>query len=152
MSALNEKKTKKITMPDLNKLQPADMGLLKVGNCIASLDSEQYKKAKDKAYQRIITEIASQIFNGQQAKEKNVIKIKANEFLTDIKTGMSDQDLMDKHRLNERQLQSAFRKMIKAGKLSAMEIAKRLYITESQTFTALFEADQLNWKKQTKKK
>ncbi len=151
MSALNEKKIKRAPMPDLDTLQPADIGLKKVGACLDSLDKEQYKKAKDNAYHRILTEIAEKMYNRQSIKEKHTIKIKANEFLNDIKSGMCDQDLMEKHKLNERQLQSAFRKLIKSGKVSAIEIAKRLYITQSQTFTALFEAEQLNCKKRDKK-
>jgi hypothetical protein len=152
MSALNEKKKLAAPMPDFNTIQPADKASMKVCSCLDSMDEKEFEWAKDQAYRKILSKIAEKMYDRHSLKDKKTIKIKAREFLSDIRSGMSDLDLMDKHNLNERQLQSAFRKMIKSGKVSTMEVANRLYITESQTFTALIEADQLQCQKFTKKR
>lgn len=68
---------------------------------------------------------------------KPVIRISANEVLTDIRSGMDDQSLMVKYNLSYRQLQVLFRKMIKAGYATPLELAKRLCVTESQVTEVL---------------
>lgn len=68
---------------------------------------------------------------------KPVVKISANEVLNDIRSGVDDQSLMAKYNLSYRQLQGLFRKMIKAGYVTPLELAKRLCVTESQVTEVL---------------
>lgn len=64
--------------------------------------------------------------------ERPVVKISAKEVLSDIKSGMDDEGIMEKYDLTYRQLQGLFRKMIKAGYVSPLELAQRLCVTRSQ--------------------
>jgi hypothetical protein len=66
----------------------------------------------------------------QMAKPK--IKISANEVLEDIRSGMDDEGFMLKYTITYRQLQALFRKLIKAGYISPLELAERLCVTQSQ--------------------
>ena len=68
---------------------------------------------------------------------KPVVKISASEVLSAIRSGVDDQTLMVKYNLNYRQLQVLFRKMIKAGYVTPLELAKRLCVTESQVTEVL---------------
>jgi hypothetical protein len=72
-------------------------------------------------------------------KTKPRIQINATEFLADLRSGFDDEALMIKYGLLPRQLQSAFRKMIKAGLITALEISNRLKITKSQVTEAFVE-------------
>ena len=67
------------------------------------------------------------------------IEINATQFLTDLRSGLDDEALMIKYGLLPRQLQRAFRKMIKAGHITALEISGRLEITKSQVTKAFVE-------------
>ncbi|MFH1114453.1 MAG: hypothetical protein V1792_11075 [Pseudomonadota bacterium] len=63
---------------------------------------------------------------------KPTVKISAKEVLKDIRSGLEDNEFMLKYNLTYRQLQRLFRKMIKAGYVSPLELAQRLCVTESQ--------------------
>lgn len=67
---------------------------------------------------------------GQMVKPK--IKISAKEVLKDIRNGMDDESFMLKYDITFRQLQALFRKLIKAGYISPLELAERLCVTKSQ--------------------
>jgi hypothetical protein len=67
------------------------------------------------------------------------IEINATQFLADLRSGLDDEALMIKYGLLPRQLQRAFRKMIKAGHITALEISNRLEITKSQVTKAFVE-------------
>ncbi|MEW6139157.1 MAG: PilZ domain-containing protein [Thermodesulfobacteriota bacterium] len=56
--------------------------------------------------------------------EKQKIKIRVNEILSDIRAGMSEFDLMSKYGLSSRGLQSAFRKLISAKAIGYHEICQ----------------------------
>ncbi len=66
-------------------------------------------------------------------------KINAQQVLADIKSGMDNDSLMEKYELNQRQLQSVFRQMIRAGLATALELSNRLSITKSQVREAFVE-------------
>jgi DNA-binding MarR family transcriptional regulator len=72
---------------------------------------------------------------------KPKLKISANEVLTDIRSGMDDDTLMKKYKLNFRQLQRLFRKMIQGGFISPIELAQRLCVTKSQVTDAINMAE-----------
>jgi uncharacterized protein (DUF433 family) len=72
---------------------------------------------------------------------KPKLKISANEVLTDIRSGMDDDALMKKYKLNFRQLQRLFRKMIQGGFISPIELAQRLCVTKSQVTDAINMAE-----------
>jgi DNA-binding MarR family transcriptional regulator len=63
---------------------------------------------------------------------KPALKISAQEVLKDIRAGLEDGEFMLKYNLTYRQLQSLFRKLIKAGYVSPLELAQRLCVTQSQ--------------------
>lgn len=60
------------------------------------------------------------------------LKISAKEVLKDLRAGLEDNEFMLKYDLTQRQLQSLFRKLIKAGYVSPLELAHRLCVTQSQ--------------------
>jgi hypothetical protein len=74
----------------------------------------------------------------KSAAPKPSIKISASEALKDIKLGLDDQTLMRKYDLTARQLQRLFRKIIRAGYATTLELSNRLCITRSQV-TQAFE-------------
>ncbi len=63
---------------------------------------------------------------------KPAMKISAKEVLKDLRSGLEDNEFMLKYDLTYRQLQRLFRKLIKAGYVSPLELAERLCVTESQ--------------------
>jgi hypothetical protein len=72
-------------------------------------------------------------------KSKHRIRIDAQEFLTDIRSGMDDEALMIRYGLQPRQLQNAFRQIINAGLATPLELSRRLSITKSQVREAFVE-------------
>ena len=66
-------------------------------------------------------------------------KLKAREFLKDVKMGMSDNELMGKYHLTRRALQSALRQLIELRLATPMELSNRLSITTSQVREAFVE-------------
>ncbi len=59
--------------------------------------------------------------------------INAKEILADIKAGMSNADLMRKHTLSIRGLESVFRKLVKSGLLGQNEVDRRLEPQREET-------------------
>ncbi len=66
-------------------------------------------------------------------------KISAQEFLKDLRANMDDAALIGKYCLNGKQLQNAFRKLIKLGLATPLELSQRLSITKSQVADAFKE-------------
>ena len=66
-------------------------------------------------------------------------KLKAREFLKDVKMGMSDNELMEKYLLTRRALQSALRQLIELRLATPLELSNRLSITTSQVREAFVE-------------
>ncbi|MBI5248937.1 MAG: hypothetical protein HY912_05530 [Desulfomonile tiedjei] len=60
-------------------------------------------------------------------------KVNAHQLLADMRSGMDDDSIMAKYDLTPRGLQSFFRKAIKAGLATALEISRRLSNTEIKT-------------------
>lgn len=75
--------------------------------------------------------------------EKPKIKVNTNAALQDLRNGMDDNSLMEKYGLTLRQLQRLYRKMIKSGMLTPMEVSDRLCVTTSQIEKAFKQAAQL---------
>lgn len=65
-------------------------------------------------------------------------KITAREILRDIRSGSSDQDLMEKYTLSAQGLQSVFHKLVSAGVISQPELDDRVPITERTVDLGLF--------------
>ncbi len=83
-----------------------------------------------------------EIFKERQAgPKKEVVRVNAKALLQDVRDGMDDDILMQRHKLTNRQLQIAFRKIIDAGYTTALELSQRLCITKSQVSEAFAEAD-----------
>ena len=66
-------------------------------------------------------------------------KLKAKEFLKDVKGGMGDNELMGKYLLTRRALQSALRQLIELRLATPLELSNRLSITKSQVREAFVE-------------
>ena len=66
-------------------------------------------------------------------------KLKAQEFLRDVKRGMTDNELMGKYLLSRRALQSALRQLIELRLATPLELSNRLSITKSQVREAFVE-------------
>jgi len=64
--------------------------------------------------------------------KKEKLQVSAKEVLDDLRSGMDDEAFMRKYKLSYRQLQDLFRKMIKAGFVTPIELAERLCVTSSQ--------------------
>jgi hypothetical protein len=67
------------------------------------------------------------------------IRINATEFLDDIRSGLDDDALMIKYNLVQRNLQTAFRKIIEKGLITPLELCNRLKVTKSQVREAFLE-------------
>lgn len=65
-------------------------------------------------------------------------KITAREVLRDIRSGLSDQDLMEKYTLSAQGLQSVFHKLVSAGVITQPELDDRVPITERTVDLGLF--------------
>ena len=60
-------------------------------------------------------------------------KLSAKQVLEDVKGGLSDDDLMSKHRLTARELQGVLRKLVEAGWLTQSQLDARTAIFEEPT-------------------
>ena len=58
------------------------------------------------------------------------VKIDAKTALEDIRAGMSDSALMDKHKLSAMGLQSLFDKLLQAGVVSRSELEERIPLSQ----------------------
>ena len=68
--------------------------------------------------------------------------ISAKQLLSDIRSGLDNDELMLKHELSPRQLQAAFRQIIAAKLMTPIELANRLSITRSQVTEAFQEVQE----------
>jgi hypothetical protein len=75
--------------------------------------------------------------------EKPKIQVNTRTILQDLRQGLDDQVIMEKHSLSLRQLQKLYRKMIKSGLLTPMEISNRLCVTTSQIANTFRQAADL---------
>jgi hypothetical protein len=82
---------------------------------------------------------ALDIIAKNKRKNPNKRKLKAKDFLKDVKMGMGDNDLMEKYLLSRRALQSALRQLIELGLATPLELSNRLSITKSQVREAFVE-------------
>jgi hypothetical protein len=65
-------------------------------------------------------------------------KITAREILRDVRSGLSDQDLMEKYTLSAQGLQSVFHKLVTAGVITQAELDDRVPITERTVDLGLY--------------
>jgi uncharacterized protein (DUF433 family) len=82
---------------------------------------------------------ALDIIAKNKRKNPNKRKLKARDFLKDVKRGMSDNELMEKYLLTRRALQSALRQLIELRLATPLELSNRLSITKSQVREAFVE-------------
>ena len=82
---------------------------------------------------------ALDIIAKNKRKNPNKRKLKAKEFLKDVKGGMGDNELMEKYLLTRRALQSALRQLIELRLATPLELSNRLSITKSQVREAFVE-------------
>lgn|GEM_PF-5270108 len=64
-------------------------------------------------------------------------KIRAKEFVRDLRNGAGDRQLMEKYALSADQLRSVFRKLVDSGTIDEMEIYMRTTLSESTITRAL---------------
>jgi hypothetical protein len=82
---------------------------------------------------------ALDIIAKNKRKNPNKRKLKARDFMKDVKRGMGDNELMEKYLLSRRALQSALRQLIELGLATPLELSNRLSITKSQVREAFVE-------------
>jgi hypothetical protein len=82
------------------------------------------------------------IMRQRSAKSRSTVKVNAAEVIKDIEAGASDEALMARYNLTNRQLQKVYRKLISSQMMTARQLAGRLSVTESQIFEAFVEAAQ----------
>jgi hypothetical protein len=58
-------------------------------------------------------------------------KLKAKPFVRDLRNGMGDRELMDKHSLSENQLHKLLHKLVDAGAIDEMELFMRTSLSDS---------------------
>ena len=66
-------------------------------------------------------------------------KIKAKPFVRDLRSGMSDRELMDKYILSENQLHKLLHKLVDAGAIDEMELFMRTSLSDSTISRAFVE-------------
>jgi DNA-binding GntR family transcriptional regulator len=64
-------------------------------------------------------------------------KIKVKPFVSDLRNGMGDRELMEKYTVSEHQLHKAFQRLIDAGVIDEMELFMRTSLSDS-TMTKAF--------------
>ena len=67
-------------------------------------------------------------------------KIKAKEFVRDLRKGMGDRQFMEKYALSPEQLQKLFRKLVDSGVIDEMELYMRTTLSDSIITSALSES------------
>ena len=68
-------------------------------------------------------------------------KIKAKPFVYDLRTGMGDEDLMEKYALSPLQLRKVLGKLVNAGAVDEMEVFMRSSLSDSTVSRAFVETD-----------
>ena len=67
-------------------------------------------------------------------------KIRAKEFVRDLRNGMGDRQFMEKYALSGDQLRSVFRKLVDSGAIDEMEIFMRTTLSDSTITRALADS------------
>ena len=67
-------------------------------------------------------------------------KIRAKEFVRDLRNGMGDRQFMEKYALSGDQLRSVFRKLVDSGAIDEMEIYMRTTLSDSTITRALADS------------
>jgi hypothetical protein len=66
-------------------------------------------------------------------------KIKAKPFVSDLRNGLGDRELMGKYNLSESQLHKVFQKLVDAGAIDEMELFMRTSLSDSTITKAFVE-------------
>jgi len=66
-------------------------------------------------------------------------KIKAKPFVSDLRNGIGDRELMERYTLSESQLHKVFRKLVDAGAIDEMELFMRTSLSDSTVTKAFVE-------------
>ncbi len=69
-------------------------------------------------------------------------KIAAREVISDLRSGMSNQELMVKYSLSCKALRYVFKRLVEDGFMTEMEFYERTDLTESSVFRAFSEKTQ----------
>ncbi|MBI4964725.1 MAG: hypothetical protein HY913_15710 [Desulfomonile tiedjei] len=64
------------------------------------------------------------------------IRVSASEVARDLRTGMNDFELMEKHRLAPELLRYVFRRLVEVGLMTELEFYERTSLSESAIFRA----------------
>ncbi len=67
-------------------------------------------------------------------------KIKAREFVKDIRSGMDDPTLMNKYQLTPQKLEEVLEKLIQADFITVLELHERARLSDTQVTKAFVEA------------
>jgi hypothetical protein len=67
-------------------------------------------------------------------------KVKAKEFVKDMRSGIDDPALMRKYDLTDKQLEMVFQKLIDADFITALELWERSRLSDTQITRAFVEA------------
>jgi len=67
-------------------------------------------------------------------------KIRAKEFVQDLRNGMGDRQLVEKYALSAEQLRSVFRKLVDSGTIDEMELFVRTSLSDSTITWALADS------------
>jgi hypothetical protein len=67
-------------------------------------------------------------------------KVKAKEFVKDMRSGVDDPALMRKYELTDKQLEMVFQKLIDADFITALELWERSRLSDTQITKAFVEA------------
>ena len=67
-------------------------------------------------------------------------KVKAKDVARDVQGGMGDTLLMEKYRLNSKQLEGVLRKLVDADLITHMQLYERTSLSDSQITRAFVES------------
>lgn len=67
-------------------------------------------------------------------------KIKAKEFVKDIRLGMDDPTLMKKYQLSPQKLEEVLEKLVQADFITVLELHERARLSDTQVTKAFIEA------------
>ncbi len=67
-------------------------------------------------------------------------KLQAKPFITDLRSGMGDEQLMEKYSLSPNQLETAFQKLLNAGQINDVDLFMRTSISDSMVTKAFVES------------
>ncbi len=71
-------------------------------------------------------------------------KLQAKPFISDFRSGMGDEQLMEKYSLSPIQLEKAFRKLVDLGAIAEMEFLMRTSISDSIITKAFVDTEQFS--------